>query len=855
MSANTRAPSTIVTITLTGQTEFTIPFEYLARKYVEVTLLGIDRLPLVLNVDYRFVNKTLISLTRTYGAEYKQIELRRVTSATERLVDFHDGSILRAYDLNLSQIQTLHVAEEARDLAADLLGVNDEGNLDARGKRIVNVAYAQNGGDAVPLGQLVGMENGSYQSALKAEYYAGVAQDAADGIGENLTVTARGSTTPRLLPDHLGTVTNALNFGLSTSATSAENLAAISKAALLGVPVYVPRGDYRVTNPRDLPNTLQLYGQGRLIFDNAEWWRKGGSSGSVDVPEKYTLFYNFTSRNDVSVTFDNVAQALDWVDDRTVKTVGPPSTAAVRINILGGWLTLTDTPMMLASFNMIAGSVPEQLNPTLPEPTTNPRGFNNVGFGPSTLLTLESGGNNTAFGSRVLTSVKSGENNTAMGFQAAYRVVGTGNTAVGSIALEHLTTGNQNTAIGLAAAGQLIDGTGNVALGFDALGEAVSTKYSVNLGYRAQGNTGPTSSENGVYIGAFAGDFCLSSQNVAIGYRALNCEGRVASAQNHATENTAIGAFTLRKLNSGSQNVVAGAGALSSAISANRSVVLGFEACSTTIALGSYNVVLGWKGGQSVTGDGNILIGNSTAAKMTSGSSNIGIGSGSLATNVSGGLNTAVGVNAGRLTSSGQDTVDLTNTTALGNDARVSASNQVQLGNSATTTYVYGTVQNRSDARDKVDVRDTSLGLDFISKLRPVEGRWDLREDYVECVDVVDVVTKLEPIYDETTKAITGMREVEVENVSTETIQLPKDGSKARTRFHQWFLAQDVKKVMDEMGVDFGGFQDHSVSGGSDVMTLGYDEFIPPLVKAVQELTELVKEQRIEIEKLKGVQH
>ncbi|MGL5589326.1 MAG: phage tail fiber protein, partial [Aeromonas veronii] len=169
MSANTRAPSTIVTIALTGQTEFTIPFEYLARKYVEVTLLGINRLPLVLNTDFRFVTKTLISLTRPYTSEYKQIELRRVTSATERLVDFHDGSILRAYDLNLSQIQTLHVAEEARDLTADTIGVNDEGHLDARNRKIINLAYAENGGDAIPFGQVVAWNDSAYNSMIRAE--------------------------------------------------------------------------------------------------------------------------------------------------------------------------------------------------------------------------------------------------------------------------------------------------------------------------------------------------------------------------------------------------------------------------------------------------------------------------------------------------------------------------------------------------------------------------------------------------------------------------------------------------------------------------------------------------------------
>ena len=41
---------------------------------------------------------------------------------------------------------------------------------------------------------------------------------------------------------------------------------------------------------------------------------------------------------------------------------------------------------------------------------------------------------------------------------------------------------------------------------------------------------------------------------------------------------------------------------------------------------------------------------------------------------------------------------------------------------------------------------------------------------------------------------------------------------------------------MDELGVDFAGYQDHSLNGGCDVKTLGYQEFIPVLIKAIQDL-------------------
>ena len=170
---------TVMTYQLNGATtDFAIPFEYLARKFVQVTLIGVDRKVLVLNQDYRFATKALISTTRAWGPAdgYQLIEIRRYTSATERLVDFTDGSILRAYDLNISQIQTLHVAEEARDLTADTIGVNNDGNLDARGRRIVNLAYGVDDGDAISVGQVKRMNQNSWQARNEAQGFRNEAQ-------------------------------------------------------------------------------------------------------------------------------------------------------------------------------------------------------------------------------------------------------------------------------------------------------------------------------------------------------------------------------------------------------------------------------------------------------------------------------------------------------------------------------------------------------------------------------------------------------------------------------------------------------------------------------------------------------
>lgn len=133
---------TITTFPLDGSTrEFNINFDYLARKFVQVAIVGSGiRKELVLGTDYRFATATAIRTTEALGGEYDRIEIRRVTSTTERVVNFADGSILRATDLNASQVQAIHIAEEARDVALLSISQDDLGNLDAKGRRITNLS-------------------------------------------------------------------------------------------------------------------------------------------------------------------------------------------------------------------------------------------------------------------------------------------------------------------------------------------------------------------------------------------------------------------------------------------------------------------------------------------------------------------------------------------------------------------------------------------------------------------------------------------------------------------------------------------------------------------------------------------
>jgi hypothetical protein len=256
-----------------------------------------------------------------------------------------------------------------------------------------------------------------------------------------------------------------------------------------------------------------------------------------------------------------------------------------------------------------------------------------------------------------------------------------------------------------------------------------------------------------------------------------------------ADYNTALGSSALHETTTGTANTAVGSSALYNNTTGINNTAVGYTAL--------FN---------STIGTACTAVGYNSLASNTTGTNNTACGLSALAANTTGINCTAVGVQA-----LFANTV-YTNCSGLGVNAAVTGSNQVQLGDASTTTYAYGAVQNRSDRRDKTDIRDTLLGLDFVMSLRPVDFRWDYRENYApKPPDAGDRTEWLEA--------------VKMKNLNA-------DGSKKRVRFHHGFIAQEVKALPGQ----FGGLQDHSVNDGDEVMSLGYSEFIAPIVRAIQTL-------------------
>jgi hypothetical protein len=181
---------------------------------------------------------------------------------------------------------------------------------------------------------------------------------------------------------------------------------------------------------------------------------------------------------------------------------------------------------------------------------------------------------------------------------------------------------------------------------------------------------------------------------------------------NISSENTAIGFESLFANYTGSSNTALGFRSLRRNIHGIENTAVGYNSLySNTVNSG--NTAVGWNSLYSSTGWQNTAVGHHSLINNT------------------GNYNTALGYNAGSTVTSGF------NLTLIGIDANPSsptAGDQITLGNGFVTSLRCNvtTITSLSDARDKKNIKDLSLGLDFIARLKPREFNWDKREWYDE---------------------------------------------------------------------------------------------------------------------------
>ena len=313
-----------------------------------------------------------------------------------------------------------------------------------------------------------------------------------------------------------------------------------------------------------------------------------------------------------------------------------------------------------------------------------------------------------------------------------------------------------------------------------------------------------------LYLGNNAGlsNVGDENRNVGIGVKALqrNTSGK---------DNTAIGFEALISNTTGDRNTALGFQSLANNETGNTNTGIGFQAlisntsASNNTATGSSALAF------NTTGSANTGYGASALLLNTSGFQNTAVGTLALQNNIQGAQNTAVGLSAlinnetgNRNTAVGRQSLqnatgsfnvavgndalnDVTtgsNNIGIGADAQVpsaTASHQVRVGNNQIT---YAGVQVAwtitSDAAWKDDIQPLPYGLNMVTQLKPV--------DYLRI------------------------------NNEDETREIG-------------FIAQDVEVLFNKLGYKNTGMLTRDDDGR---LSLRYNDFIPIITKAVQELND-----------------
>src|SRR6185436_12218057 len=139
---------------------------------------------------------------------------------------------------------------------------------------------------------------------------------------------------------------------------------------------------------------------------------------------------------------------------------------------------------------------------------------------------------------------------------------------------------------------------------------------------------------------------------------------------------------------------------------------------------------------KNTTGGGNTAVGTFSLNDNNSGAANTAVGVSALESNTTGTGNTAIGQFAGNTNNNSNCTFvgrsadgsgSFTNSTALGYNSSLTASNQVRIG-SASVTSIGGYVDwsNISDGRYKKEIKENVPGLKFINMLKPITYHLDI---------------------------------------------------------------------------------------------------------------------------------
>ena len=306
-------------------------------------------------------------------------------------------------------------------------------------------------------------------------------------------------------------------------------------------------------------------------------------------------------------------------------------------------------------------------------------------------------------------------------------------------------------------------------------------------------------------LGFFSRNNLIFATGGASNYSATTERARIDSSGRLLVGTSSASGANLLQVNSDAlvYGITVGRGA--GAISSNTAVGLNALYSNTT---GNYNTANGYSALKSnTTGTQNTANGYSALYSNTTGEYNTANGLSALYSNTTGNYNTANGYSAGHGIGTNANTTGSNNIfigyQSVGSSATVN--NEVSIYNGSVVARFQGVASAWafvSDARDKANIQDLTLGLDFIAALKPRKFEWNLRHTDAD------------------------------------------QGKQAAG-----FIAQEVLETIETFDASYTNLVD---TNDPNQYTFAQSNMIPVLVNAVQELTIIVKELQLELAALKG---
>ena len=185
-------------------------------------------------------------------------------------------------------------------------------------------------------------------------------------------------------------------------------------------------------------------------------------------------------------------------------------------------------------------------------------------------------------------------------------------------------------------------------------------------------------------------------------------------ALTQASDNVAIGVLALGQADLSSYNIAIGTSSLFSAVSGvNGDIAIGYETLrNLTLPFSGANTVIGYQAMfNATTAGGSAVLGGEAGYNTTTGQNNVFLGRTAGISNTTGSNNVCLGLNSNAATATTSDSITLGN-------------NSHNVLRCAVTT-----ITSLSDARDKEEIAELAVGLEFVKELNPVSFVWNDREE------------------------------------------------------------------------------------------------------------------------------